>query len=328
MSEATSSVRPIGIARALTDDTMSAAAPGGEPLIERLFQRRTFIGLGALAGGACALLLALLLPPTYVATTTILEAPRPGSGTLDQLSLGAEALGLRVAGASSNALTYPEILRSRRVLVPLLALPVLANGRAAPRPLVERLARGPDSPARTEKALVRLRKRLDITLDRRTNMLTLRVSERDPQVAAAIANAAGAQLQDVVMNALTTQSGATRRFVERQLARARDELVASEAAFRRFREQNLRFGNAPRLMVEQNRLARDLGEKEAVAAALTRQVEMAKVEEGRDVPVLNVLDPAEPPPFRSGPRRLPITAGGALIGALAGLALPGRGRAP
>ena len=110
--------------------------------------------------------------------------------------------------------------------------------------------------------------------------------------AATLANAAGAELQDVVMNAMTTQSGATRRFVERQLQRARVELSASEAAFRAFREQNLRFGNAPRLLVEQARLTRELAEKETVVAALTRQYEMARLDESREGPLLQVIDVA------------------------------------
>lgn len=293
------------------------------PLLAWVRARLAAIAIGAVLAAAAALALSFALPPTYDAKVSVLEAPRAnGSSALDQLGLGAEALGFKLGGASSNALTYPDILRSRRLLVRLLADTVNTSAGARAR-YVDLVQPGADGPVRTERALKRLRKRVDASLDRRTNLLTVHVMDRDPAVAADAANAAVAILQDIVLNGMTTQSGATRRFVERQLARARDDLAGAEANLRAFRERNLRFGNAPRLLVEQSRLMRALAEREAVVAALARQYEMAKVEEGRDVPVLNVLDAAVPPPFRSGPRRAPMAAGGLLVGAALGAVLGG-----
>jgi uncharacterized protein involved in exopolysaccharide biosynthesis len=304
-------------------DTGLADPPGATPGAGLAWVRTR--ARPALACGSAVAVLAVAasfaVPPTYVAQVTVLEAPRPGGGSaLDQLGLGAEALGLKVGGASSNALTYPDILRSRRLLGRLLDERVPTRGGASVRYL-NLVQPGTDGPARIERALRRLRKRVDASLDRRTNMLTVRVSERDPVVAAAAANAACTILQDIVLNGMTTQSGATRRFVERQLARAREDLAASESRLRAFHERNLRIGNSPRLLVEQGRLMRVVAEREAVVGALARQYEIARVEEGRDVPVLNVLDPAVPPPFRSAPRRAPFAAGGLLLGVAAGLVL-------
>ncbi len=308
---------PGGLAVTLVDEPPASAAP----LVQALRARAGAIALGAALATAAAVALSFVLPPKYVAQVTVLEAPRNGGNSaLDQLGIGAQALGLSLNGAGSNALTYPDILRSRRLLERVLADTVTTrDGRRAR--YLDLVQRGPDGPERTERALKRLRQRVDASLDRRTNMLTVRVADRDPRVAAAAANVACAVLQDIVLNGMTTQSGATRRFVERQLDRARGDLAASEGALRAFREQNLRIGNSPRLLVEQSRLMRVLSEREAVVNALARQYEMARVEEGRDVPVLNVLDPAVPPPFRSAPRRAPMAAGGALLGAALGAVL-------
>lgn len=295
----------------------------GFPVAAWLRDRLAAMAIGAAIAAAAAVALSFALPPTFDAKVSVLEAPRAGgSSALDQLGLGAEALGFKLGGAASNALTYPDILRSRRLLVRLLADTVNTSSGARAR-YVDLVQPGADGAVRTERALKRLRRRVDASLDRRTNLLTVHVTDRDPVVAADAANAAVAILQDIVLNGMTTQSGATRRFVERQLGRAREDLAGAEANLRAFRERNLRFGNAPRLLVEQGRLMRTLAEREAVVAALARQYEMAKVEEGRDVPVLNVLDAAVPPPFRSGPKRAPLAAGGLLLGAALGGMLGG-----
>jgi len=299
-----------------------AAGDGGldlRALSAALWTRRLRIGACAFAGAALALGLALVLPPVYVAGVSVLEAPRPGGGAaLDQLGLSAEMLGIKAGGASSNALTYPDILRSRRLLEGVLGQS-FRDGHGVSRRLIDFLRPGAASPQRSELAVRDLRKRLDISLDRRTNLLRLGVRDRDPVLAAAVANAACASLQDLVVNAMTTQAGANRRFVEARLVGAEHDLAQAEDATRAFRERNLHVDGSPRLALEQGRLLREMRTHEEVVIALTRQYEIARVDENRDVPVLNVLDPAVPPAFRASPRRGAMTACGLLFGLAVGL---------
>ncbi len=294
-------------------------APGIDPAsIGRvLWAERRRVGACALAGGVLLLALALLLPSRYVADVSLLEAPRPGGGSaLDQLGLSAQMLGIK-SGASANALTYPDLLRSRRLLEPLLASR-FARARGGEVVLEPYLVRGAASPQRTERALAVLRQRFDVTLDRRTNLLRVRVTDRDPALAAAVANAAAAGLQDLVMRSLMTQAGANRRFVETRLAEARVELARAEGALARFRDVNRHPEGSPRLEMDMARLVRELRTREEVVIALTREYEMARVDENRDVPVLNVLDRAETPASRSWPRRGAMTASGVLLGLAVG----------
>jgi uncharacterized protein involved in exopolysaccharide biosynthesis len=152
-------------------------------------------------------------------------------------------------------------------------------------------------------------------------MLRLGVRDHDPALAAAVANAAGSTLQELVMRSMMTQAGANRRFVETRLDKARTELASAENAAERFREDNRHPDDSPRLVMEQGRLLREVRTREEVLIALTREYEMARVDENRDVPVLNVLDVAQPPAFRSWPSRIGMAAGGLLLGFVAGIAL-------
>ncbi len=286
----------------------------------QLWPHRARIGRWVAGGGALLLALAFVLPPVYVAEVSMLDAPRPsGNSTLEQLGLSAQMLGIKTGGGGTDPLTYPDILRSRRLLEPLLAadFPTRAGRRVA---LEGYLVHGPASPQRRERALRLLRKRCDIALDRRTNLLRLAVSDHDPVLAAAVANAAGRSLQDLVTRALMTQAGANRRFVETRLAESRQELTRTEATLETFRETNRHVDDSPHLMLGQARLMREVRAREEVVIALTREYEMARVDENRDVPVINVLDAAQPPAFRSSPRRLAMLAVGLLLGLAIGLA--------
>jgi uncharacterized protein involved in exopolysaccharide biosynthesis len=296
------------------------AAPDVRRLLSALWPHRLRIGAFALAGAAGALALALLLPPSFVASVALLEAPKAGgSSTLEQLGLSAEVLGLK-NGAANNALTFPDILRSRRLLENLLGRSFAArDGR--PHLLVDWILPGKASPQRTERAVEVLRRRLDIALDRRTNLLRLGVTDRDPVLAAGVANAAIAQLQELLLHATETQASANRRFIEGRLSDSEHELARAENDVRDFREANRHVDGSPTLALQQGRLLREMRTREEVVIALTRQYEIARVEENRDVPVLNVIDPAVPPAFKSAPRTGPLVAGGFLLGLAVGVAL-------
>ena len=228
-------------------------------------------------------------------------------------------MGIGSGGGASNALTYPDILRSRRLIEGLLASRFPTRRGDTVR-LEEYLRHGKPSPQRLDLAVRELRERLDISLDRRTNLLRLSVSDRDPVLASAVANAAATALQDLVMHALMTQAGANRHFVESRLESSRSELAHAEAALESFREVNRHVDDSPRLSLEQARLVRDLRTREEVTIALTREYETARVDENRNVPVLNVLDASQPPAFRSSPRRALMTAAGLLLGLALGIA--------
>jgi uncharacterized protein involved in exopolysaccharide biosynthesis len=302
----------------LLDDSAFATGPDAREVLGAMWARRARLAAGAFAGAAVMIVAAFVMPPVYVAGVSMLEAPRDNGGSaLDKMGISAQVLGLGAGGGTSNALTYPDLLRSRRLLSGLLAarFPTTGGGNVV---LQSYLVRGAVTPQRTERALRRLRDRLDISLDRRTNLLRLSVSDRDPVLAAAVANAAAASLQDLVMTSLMTQAGANRRFVETRLETARTELSRAEAALEGFRDSNRHVSDSPRLLLEQARLMREVRTREEVLVALTREYEIARVDENRDVPVLNVLDAAQPPAFRSSPRRTLMAAAGLLLGLCAG----------
>jgi uncharacterized protein involved in exopolysaccharide biosynthesis len=287
--------------------------------LERLWQRRRRLAALAVGGAVAAFALSFLLPPVYEASVTLMEAGSNDLGTMSpQLGLMEQQFGLRLGASTSGVSTYPEIVRSRQLLTRVLErrLPTARNRTVL---LLDHLTRPAPAAQRLDVGVRKLRQRVDVALDRRSNILTVRVSLDDPVLAAGVATAACAELQDIVVHSMNTQAGANRRFIEARVVEARRDLARAENLLRSFRENNLR-GSSPRMLTEEARLARETRTQEEIMLTLTRQYEIARVEEQKNVPVINVLDPAVPPAFRSAPRRGILAALGLLLAVACGAA--------
>jgi uncharacterized protein involved in exopolysaccharide biosynthesis len=282
--------------------------------------RRALVAISLVAGilaGAAS----FLIPPTYQATTTIIPAV-----TTDKLSglggLGAslEDLGLQTSSRGSPPAMYPEIVRSRRLLEQVLKMSFSNRRDGTPEYLIDIVRPRGGGPKRLELATMALRRKIDAALDRRTGVLTIRARAANPQVAAGVANALSILLREFTVQSFASQAGENRRFIEGRLEEVQQDLTRSEEQLRGFRERNLRIGNSPRLLLEEGRLTRGLREQEEIYLTLKRQHELSKIEERRDVPVLNVLDSAAVPTIRSSPRRGLIVAFGLFFGFALGVA--------
>ena len=287
--------------------------------LARLWPRRWRLAALAIAGAVAAYALSFLVPPVYVASVTLMEASGSSSGSMSpQFGLMAQQFGLGLGASASGISSYPEIVRSRQLLTRVLgqSFPTSRNRTVL---LLDRLTRPAPAARRLDIGIRKLRQRVVVALDRRTGILTMRVSLDDPALAAAVATAACATLQDIVVHSMNTQAGANRRFIEARVADARRDLARAEDALRAFRENNLR-GSSPRLLTEEARRTREMRTQEEIMLTLTRQYEISRVEEQKNVPVINVLDPAVPPSFRSAPRRSVLAALGLLLALACGVA--------
>jgi tyrosine-protein kinase Etk/Wzc len=77
---------------------------------------------------------------------------------------------------------------------------------------------------------------------------------------------------------------------------------------------NIPTSKVPELQLEYVRKEREVKYHEALFEMLSRQYESARLDEARDAPLLQVLDPASYPDTKSGPKRLYIMLGGLFFG--------------
>ena len=114
----------------------------------------------------------------------------------------------------------------------------------------------------------------------------------------------------------TDEAASTRTFIEARMDSTRARLRAAEEALKAFREQNVRINKSPELLLREGRLIRDARIQEEIFLTLTKQYELAKIDEAYHQPELVVLDWATPPVFKAGPMRTRSVVGALGLGML------------
>ena len=286
-----------------------------------LWANRLVIVISAVAAGTLAAVISLILPPTYEAVATCIPVTtQAGLSGLAQLGFSADDFGFPLGLGRNPTAVYPEVVRSRRTLGSLLRT-TFPTAQGDSVLLLTYLEEHGSGPKQIDRAIKRLRGAIGVNVDRRSGLLSIRVQLGDPVVAAGVANTAAELLQYFMISSFSSQAGENRRFIESRLAESEMALSEAEGKLRSFRERNLRIGNSPHLLLEQDRLTRALREQEEVYLSLKRQCELAKIQERRDVPIINPLDRAEAPAIRSSPKRTFMACSGLIFGGLIGVGL-------
>lgn len=307
--------QPIGVL--ITDH---AATPKTVAFLRRLVLRRRQIGAALIAGTLLGGVYALAGPRSYVASARFL--PRSTMG-LDQLPLGgglAEAaqsvLSMEVVMPGRSGQIYRDLVTSEWVLDRVLAAQVQSQ-RGEVRAVREHLRVGTGPRERLE-GYEALRRVTRLEVDSRSGVVTVAVSMRDGELAAHTANALLDALNAYFVDTRAARATENRRFLERKVQESRSALRAAEENLQQFQAQNRQIGLAPQLQLEQTRLLREFRLQEQLFLALSQQLELAKMEETRRVPVLEFLDRAFAPPTPARPRKALSIVLGALLGLVLG----------
>ena len=94
-----------------------------------------------------------------------------------------------------------------------------------------------------------------------------------------------------------------RHFIEERIVSIEKELQGAEEALKNFRDRNRRIENSPALLLEQQRLSREVAVLTGVFTTLKQQLETTKIDEVKDSDYVVVLDPPEAPLRRSKPQK-------------------------
>ncbi len=118
-----------------------------------------------------------------------------------------------------------------------------------------------------------------------------------------------------------SQSGEERIFTERRLQEVRKELADAEDELVRFLQRNRQFSEFSVASVGARSLERKVQMKQEVLATMSRSYEEARINEVRDTPVLTVIDRAEPPAWKSFPKRTISVLVALVVGGVLGIGL-------
>ena len=241
-----------------------------------------------------------MTPNVYTSSAVILPSGSSSdlSGIRELVGLGGGAMG---ANENSSAL-YPLILRSNLVRDSLLGkeFPITDKGRQLVVSLPEYF--GQDDHNLLRDAVTDI---TDITASKRTGEIYLAVETEYPDLSRVLVAEYLQQLENY--NRFTRKSSAreNQRYLEQRLADADRDLAAAEDALQDFRSVNSNWAMTTNagILRESGQLDRDVSIRTASKLLLERQLEMAKLDAQKDIPIVRVLNQPNLPTLKSGPRR-------------------------
>jgi uncharacterized protein involved in exopolysaccharide biosynthesis len=148
----------------------------------------------------------------------------------------------------------------------------------------------------------------------KTGVIDLTVTTGNAELSYQIAQNVLDQVNVFNLNNRQKQAAAEREFAERQVGEKRAELRQAESELETFLESNRLYRQSPQLSLEYNRLERQVGMRNQVYSSLVSAYETARIEEVKDLPVIQIIEPPEVPIVanrRGGVRK---TAIGMIVG--------------
>jgi len=268
------------------------------------------ITLAAAIGGGTT----LLMEPYYIAQASIFPPPSDNPlGSLGMAGIAGLAGTLGMGSSTTQFPLYERFVFSRTLIEEVLRTRLDAVGFQGT--LLQHFAIPESDPAREMEAAVEgFRARLQFEADKQTAVVTLRFQDANPAIAAHVVNAIIQSLDRFDVHTTNGRARERRRFLERRLAESADSLAQAESQLEDFGQSNLRIGRS--LLLTQARLQREVEFAQTVYLTLRKECELARIEEEKSVPVVNVLDLAVAPTLPAGPSLVRNAAAGGFAGML------------
>ena len=148
-----------------------------------------------------------------------------------------------------------------------------------------------------------LESRIATDIDRMTKILNVKVTMPEAQLSADVANELVKSLDLYIRTQRKSFATEQSFYLEKRTGQVKDSLAVAENNLKAFREQNRIVMQSPNLLLEQGRLMRNVEILQTVFIELTKQLELAKLDEIKDAPVLNVKEFAKNPIKKAGPKK-------------------------
>ena len=287
--------------------TVTAARPYFKKLKENKWK---FIWINLSIAVITIIILFFLVSLYYESTVTILPEYGNKNTSLGQLNDLAALAGVKV-GESTPTEIYQVLITSESVLEPVIYKKYSTDEYKDSVDLIQYFDIKPDNSLppdlRHRKMFIKAydklcKNNLSTDLDRGTKILNIKVRMLESDLSAIVANNIVESLDHYIRTKRKSYATEQRFYIQKRLAQVKDSLSSAENNLKNFREDN-RLVASPALLLEQGRLLRNVDILQTVYIELNKQLEIAKIDEIKETPVLNVKELAKDPIIKAGPKR-------------------------
>lgn len=259
-------------------------------LLELLRRHLRMLTVGAMLGAIVGLTYALIMPRTYTSTGSFFPKAKSNvSGIAAQFGLPVP----QGEGDESPAF-YSDLLTSRTILSEAAdSMYPLVSGKSVTRRRIAdlyNLKRKGTRSEQQEASIQKLRNMISVTRNRETGVVTVSVAGPSPEVSQAIAKNLFALVSDFNVHTRQSHASQERAFAQQRWGEAQAALRQAEEALASFTEANRIVSGSAELGIARDRLVRQVGSRQQLANTLEQQYEQARIEEVRDIPVINIVD--------------------------------------
>jgi uncharacterized protein involved in exopolysaccharide biosynthesis len=149
-----------------------------------------------------------------------------------------------------------------------------------------------------------LNSHISTDVDQITKILTIKVTMPESELSAQVANNIVRSLDNYIRGTRRSYASNQRFYLEKRVRDVKDSLMDTEEKLKAFQIENRMVDQSPELTLTRTRLLRNVDILQTVYVQITQQLELAKIDEIRDTPVINVKEFAKDPILKAGPARI------------------------
>lgn len=275
---------------------------------------------------AASVIFALLAKPQYESVSKLL--PSKGNEASSGLSSMAAMFGVSLSTSSSPLDNLPQLLASPLFLDTLTKIQWRTMDTNVTRTLDEILQVEVETNSKAPHITAEMLKKealsqillKNISYAAYDNVKSLTVRACDPYLAHDINEFLLGYIDAYINTARQTNSRHQLTFIEERLEEYKQALSKSENNLNYFQKQN-RVITDPGLLLQQQRLQREIKINENIVYELRKQLENARIDVEREIEVIEVFQRPTMPMWPVSPKRKLIAAGGMIAGLCLGLFL-------
>jgi uncharacterized protein involved in exopolysaccharide biosynthesis len=273
--------------------------------ISILWSSRKFIGIVTGIVTVLAVIISFILHESFKSTAVLLpDTDKSKVASLGGMSDFVALAGVNVSGEVPLVKLYPTIIKSESVLKNVIYSRYQTKEYSDSVNLIQYWEIKEKSPERDyEVALIALRSLLAITMDTKTSVITMSIETEEPQLSADILNNIINAVEISIRTKRNSNASEKRKWIDSRLVEAKADLSKSENALKVFREKNRMVSGSPQLLLDQERLAREIEINSTIYVELKKQYELARIEEIRTTPIISVLDYGRAAAKKESPKR-------------------------
>ena len=227
----------------------------------------------------------------------------------------ASSFGYDLSGSETNIFNIPDIINSRKLKKVIVSKNWNSDLYDYPIDLIEYwginnksflsnfLSQKEASIAHLQNIAINRLSDLISVYEHESGLITISVLMEDPKIAADIVNYISKWIQIYVSDEMAFKATKNRIFIQEQVANAKKDLFTSEEALSDFQKKHLIVDDSPEIILARARLIRNIEVNQEVYIILRQQLELNKISELKEKPVLNILDNGDVATQKSKPLR-------------------------